>query len=986
MIRNAAILCLAVVALVGSVTAAFATAAVRDDALQGYVDPTRDSAVPYYEPRPGVSIDLTQFTTDELDSELSALAMSGVVWIDTPVDWAQIEVEEDRYDWADWDRVTGAILAYPSLRLIARIANPPVWAALAEDEYASLAIFAQTFAQRYGQQVDTYVVGGNLGIDCGQSGTAQVSSDLAAAIDSVYNPVHRADSTAHVIAAICAPVEAAPNELESLYVRGFEANTDGIAIDIRTQPDVAQDALVEIRNTMIRHGDARKPLWIIGGDSVQIAPVIDKAGDEWPWIGGIILGSWDADVTPVLAAPNGLHSAQSPFARYTGVWTFGARGADIGWIEDSIVTFTFTGTEVALMVRESDIVAHLYITIDGRPANALPTDPDGNAFLLLTSDRLDTVETLVTVARDLEPGVHVLRANADALDPDDVIGQWSLAGFAVSAGDLRGPYNQQIAIAWLSAAIALLAVVSVVWHVLSVRVSEQTISQHTAPVLSDAPGPLAVILGAAASVLLMLGVFLAWRDDTPAMLRRDSVHILIALATSGLIYLEPGFILTLAAGLILFIVIARRLEVGLMLIVFWAPFFLFPIELYQFAFPIAEIILYVTLAAAIFRGAYTIAQQYISSTDVAIRSHISAIRGNIGLLDWTIMLFVAVGCVSILWADYRDAALTELRTLIIQPALFYGLLRIIARGSHSRQRLALTLIASGSAVAAIGLFDFARGESVITAEEGARRLASVYGSPNNVGLLLGRCIPFALAFALRPSTDLLLLWSIRIGLGLMALAAVLTQSVGALVIGIPAGIVTVIILTYRRRAAVPVALLIVAGIAGIAVATTLPRFERGFDLTEGTNFYRLRVWQSAINIVEDHPVTGLGLDQFLYAFRGRYIMPDAWEEPTLSHPHNVILDFWTRLGLAGVAVFIIMQAVFWRNAVRRYRKDANIPSTRSSTIVIGMIGCMTNLLTHGMVDNSVFVLDLAFIFMLLLAFGAAFQNNSAIDERSETMV
>ena len=39
----------------------------------------------------------------------------------------------------------------------------------------------------------------------------------------------------------------------------------------------------------------------------------------------------------------------------------------------------------------------------------------------------------------------------------------------------------------------------------------------------------------------------------------------------------------------------------------------------------------------------------------------------------------------------------------------------------------------------------------------------------------------------------------------------------------------------------------------------------------------------------------VGLDNFLYAYRGRYILDAAWQEPNLNHPHNIVLDFATRL-------------------------------------------------------------------------------------------
>src|SRR5690606_14555955 len=98
------------------------------------------------------------------------------------------------------------------------------------------------------------------------------------------------------------------------------------------------------------------------------------------------------------------------------------------------------------------------------------------------------------------------------------------------------------------------------------------------------------------------------------------------------------------------------------------------------------------------------------------------------------------------------------------------------------------LLLSGFIVAVIGLWQFGQGEAVITAEAGARRLASVYGSPNNVGLFLGRCLPFALAFVIAPLSRSRRLLS-GIFVGVISLAILLSQSVGAIFIGVPASII-----------------------------------------------------------------------------------------------------------------------------------------------------------------------------------------------------
>jgi O-antigen ligase len=107
----------------------------------------------------------------------------------------------------------------------------------------------------------------------------------------------------------------------------------------------------------------------------------------------------------------------------------------------------------------------------------------------------------------------------------------------------------------------------------------------------------------------------------------------------------------------------------------------------------------------------------------------------------------------------------------------------------------------------------------------------------------------------------------------------------------------------------------------------------------------------------------VGLDNFLYQYRGRYMFPEAWAEPTLSHPHNIILDYAARMGLLGLAAGVWLQIAFWRAALplRKLQDPLN------RALAIGLMASMADFLAHGLVDASYFVVDLAYVFFLSLA-------------------
>ncbi len=1050
MIRAWLILVISVIAFFGSIIAAVATATTQSETLRGYVDATYSHDLPFRVPRPGINVDLTQYTADELTYQLNLMQQANFRWIRQTFRWTDIEREQGVYDWTIWDTIVNAIEQKNTLQLVAVIDTAPEWART--DNTATdtapprnpqmLADFMTQFATRYGNQIDYYQIWDEPNLALGWGGTSPNAAQYAALLAAAYDAIHAYDPQATVISAGLAPTTAVgpltipeTDFLRALYAHGAQAFSDAIATKTYGFDSVPTDPvrtntlnfrrIVLLREIMVEQGDSKKSIWATqwgwnslpddwaGSDSVwgQVSnedrinytlEALDYAERYWPWLGGMILEAWQPDVstdnprqgfalldtngetqplynalvarTPHAAATNGLHAVTSPDAIYSGIWTFGELGADVGWVNDSQVEFKFSGSDIAVLTRQDDYVANFYVQINNEAANALPQASDNQGFLALTSGSLQPELKLVVVGRGLDESKNqTLQIVASELIPDDPTNRWPLVGFAVSSGNLNAPYERQITTAWLTAFAAGISVI-----VSALQVNWRKAYPVLRSIQAITRSIIALPLSTLASITLMIGMLLTWSEGIPLLFRREPISLLLSMLTAGLVYLQPGPLLTLFSSALLFLFIYHRAYIGLFLVIIWSPFFLFPVELYTFAFPTAEIILWITIAArllyALVQWARSTQHERQSQTDYTFKL-------NRHWLDLAIIAYVILGTISMLMSQRLDPAITEFRTLFIQPVLFYVLLRTANLDKRQVTLLIDGLLLAGFLVAFIGLLQFIRGEAIITAEDGVRRLASIYGSPNNVGLLMGRCIPFALAFVML-QVDRRRRIAAGIALLAMVLAAILTQSVGALAIGIPAGIATTVFFIYRRRAILPLIGLAVIGIITLSISAQIsPRFERAFDMSQGTNFYRLRVWESATQAITDHPVTGLGLDQFLYEYRGTYMMPDAWEEPNLSHPHNIMLDLWTRLGIMGPLWFLFVQFAFWRN-MNMGIAQSTINRGQNRTvlaIIAGTSGSMANLLTHGLIDNSIFVLDLAYIFMLLLVAGAFFKNIGAID-------
>ncbi|MBZ0293712.1 MAG: O-antigen ligase family protein [Anaerolineae bacterium] len=1038
-------------ALLGSLTAVFASIAERDFMLRGYVDPVQDKNLPFRVSRLGVQAELTQYTSEELSQQLSLMQQAHITWVRQFFRWNEIEPQPGQYDWAQWDQIVEMVDQFPDLKLIAVLMNAPEWAnnranpTTPPDQVQDFAGFAGQFAARYGQSIDHYQVWDEPNLTAVWGDTPPRPAAYVALLEAAYAAIHNQDANATVIAAALAPTtEHGPDNisdvqfLDDLYLLGAGAYLDAAAAKpygFNTSPEdrtVREDTLnfsrvILLREVMIKYGDGHKALWANNWgwntlpDDWQGAPSIwgtvtaderiaytltalERVNREWPWLAGMTLHQWQPDAapddpqwgfslidqndeptplwsalsqyTPSTAAENGLFFAANPYAEYSGVWSFGALGADIGWVNDSQLQFHFKGRDLALLLREDDYVAYLYPSVDGQQPNALPQDGNGHAYIILTSDTLRPELNLVPVATGLANSEHTLHIVTDELVPDEVIDRWAIAGYAVGSGDLALPYNRQIIIAIMTAVVAGMATLIAAW-----QIDWRQVFRPVAGLWQGIGQTGQLILSAATSVALMIGMLLTWNDFTPALFRREPVILIAAIASAGLIYIQPGLLLTVIALLVLFIIIYQRIDLGLALVVFWAPFFLFPIQLYTFAFPMAEILMLVTTAA----WALHTAMNYGRSRQSMVSQYSPAVPAlsKLTALDLGVLAWVVLSIISLLWMTYRAEAVTDLRVMTIEPALFYLVIRTTPLDKKSIIRLIDSLLLAGLLVALIGIWLYWQGD-VITAEGGVRRLVSVYGSPNNVGLFLGRCLPFALSYLLI-KTDR---WR-RIAAGftfvVMVGAVALSQSAGALFIGVPVSLAVVLVLVYRQRALG--FLVAFGGLAaiGFVVALRSARFARLLDFSSGTNFARIRVWQSATNVIRDHPLLGIGPDQFLYAFRGRYILPDAWKEPNLSHPHNMILDFWVRMGVFGVLVFVWIQVAFWRVMLRAYHRLHEVDAILYA-LVVGTMGSMANMLSHGVVDNSIYVHDLAYVFVLLLGLAMALSNTRAIDEAEEMMV
>lgn len=501
-------------------------------------------------------------------------------------------------------------------------------------------------------------------------------------------------------------------------------------------------------------------------------------------------------------------------------------------------------------------------------------------------------------------------------------------------------------------------------------------------------------LGIIALVALTLGVRAAWHLPWEKIWSplESRFTILPELAQLGLLalavavfYYAPNAILNFALLAVIVFLFALRLDLGLAITVFAIPFYLLPKNMIGGAqFSLVEIL---TLASVVAFAIRTVMEQKGkgAKAPLATRGTQPRLRFTFHALDFAVLAFVLLGMLSVKLAANFGVAMRELRVIVIEPALLYALIRVANLSRRDLFRLVNAFILSAVAISLIALYQYFFTDWVIVGE-GVRRVLAVYGSPNNLALYLDRALPIVVALLVFTVRDVTVSkteparigwvdWLPRIysfiSAILIAVALYLTFSRGAW-LGIAAGLACIGYFSDKRIRFALVGLFIIGAILLVPFLQT-ERAQSLFQAGTGTGFFRVSVWQSAIAMIHDHPLFGVGLDNFLYTYP-QYIQPSAWREPNLSHPHNIVLDFWARLGIGGVVVMAWMVMGFYREGIRELKELRERQEMPGRALVIGLMASMTAALAHGLIDAAYFYVDLAFVWMLTLGIIAQLTN------------
>lgn len=275
-----------------------------------------------------------------------------------------------------------------------------------------------------------------------------------------------------------------------------------------------------------------------------------------------------------------------------------------------------------------------------------------------------------------------------------------------------------------------------------------------------------------------------------------------------------------------------------------------------------------------------------------------------------------------------------------------------------------------------------------------RRVVSVFGYPNAVGLYLETIIIYSFGLLLlkfkntkKSIADNFELELYLTTIILSVLAISFAKSTGAF-FGLLVGLSVVSILYSKVSRLVWLALVI-----AISASIFVGGFQRDktiaiFTLTDFSGQVRKIGWSETIKMLKDGRVfTGAGLSNYQQAvtkyhapgfyfnknnesnfqaklhvynqkFRDKYWQPLE----VYMYPHNIFLNFWSEIGLAGLLIIVWILGKFYFVSIKLLQKNDILKENK--LIIIMVIGAMSTIIAHGMVDVPFFKNDLSVLFWL----------------------
>jgi O-antigen ligase len=155
-------------------------------------------------------------------------------------------------------------------------------------------------------------------------------------------------------------------------------------------------------------------------------------------------------------------------------------------------------------------------------------------------------------------------------------------------------------------------------------------------------------------------------------------------------------------------------------------------------------------------------------------------------------------------------------------------------------------------------------------------------------------------------------------IGIMGACLVLTWSRGAW-LGLIFAALLFLFMWHRRSM-----WLVLAGIASIPILPSIlpesiiSRFTSIGNMADSSTSYRMYIWRASVEMIADNPLSGIGIGEG--AWNRLYPLYTYMGVEAAPHSHNLYLQIWLELGIAGLLVFVVFLFLLYQSGLTLFSR------------------------------------------------------------------
>ncbi len=360
------------------------------------------------------------------------------------------------------------------------------------------------------------------------------------------------------------------------------------------------------------------------------------------------------------------------------------------------------------------------------------------------------------------------------------------------------------------------------------------------------------------------------------------------------------------------------------------------------------------------------------------------------------ILYFEACLVTLLWAPRLDLATMEI-VRIAKVLILYFVIANQIRGKSDLKVVAWALIASVAFEGFIAALQTIKGGTVGLAFLGEAylpeidrsklwRVMGTLGHPNRLAMYLEMLLPLCFGMFLLEKRIKLKMTAISVfGLGFVAL--IMTGSRGAWIAFIFGMLIFFILAVKNRHMKLSTifgtGLIGVIVIAGIALAFSGMIEERIHGDDYGSAMSRIPMVQIAINLIEAHPLGGVGINNYAVVMKKYNDTILGRHFKSIPRPvHNMFLLVTGETGIIGLLMLLLLLYFFLATALKSARSPDETISITNISVLAGILA----MCAHGMVDkHSPSGYALFYVLMAMVA-ATYFLNRHLSDNDSSQLV